>query len=141
MPVTRKQKICLYRLGICPRITWDLTIFSYPLSWLQKTVDPLVTRYLKRWIGLAKSANTSRLCLPQTKGGLELQPVSVIYQKLQVGKAALLMTSRDAGVHYVQIATAERGTCSESQVLTSHHGSRNLLSCTKSHKEIPDKNG
>ena len=60
-------------------MTWDITVYSFPVSGLQKTLDPLVARYLKKWVDLAKFADTLRLYLPKTKGGLELQPVSVIY--------------------------------------------------------------
>ena len=101
VPVTRKQKIKLYRLGICPRLSWDLTISEYPVSWLEKTLDPIVTRYLKRWTGLAKSADPARLFLPQTEGGFHLSPPSTQYQKLQVGKASLLITSQDNTVNHV----------------------------------------
>ena len=82
-PVTRKQKLHLYRLGICLRITWDLTVSEFPLSWLEKNIDSLVTRYLKRWSGLARPADPSRLYLPQKNGGLGLSSVSLLYQKMQ----------------------------------------------------------
>ena len=94
-PVTRKQKMLLYKLGICPRITWDLTINSFPLSWIESYLDPLATRHLKLWLGLAKPADPSRLYLPYKHGGLGLSTTSGLYKKLQVGRAALLMTSRD----------------------------------------------
>ena len=99
-PVTRKQKLHLYRLRVCLRITWDLTISDFPISWVEKTLDPLATQYLKRWLGLARPADPSRLYLPQEKGSLELPSVSLLYQKMHVGKVALLMISRDAGVQY-----------------------------------------
>ena len=63
-------------------------------------IDPLATKYLKRWSGLTKPADPSRLSLPQTSGGLELSSISMLYQKIQMGKAVLLMTSRDAGVQH-----------------------------------------
>ena len=98
--VTRKQKLRLYKLGICPRLSWDLTINSFPLSWIEKVLDPIVTRYLKQWSGLAKSADPSRLFLPNSLGGLEFSNVSGLYRILQSGKAALLMASRDREVQY-----------------------------------------
>ena len=98
--VTRKQKLKLYRLGICPRISWDLTISEFPVSWIEKTLDPLVTRHLKSWAGLARSADPGRLFLPQKDGGLNLPLPSDLYQKLQVGKASLLITSQDGGVNH-----------------------------------------
>jgi len=45
-PVTSKQKMLIFKLGVCPRISWDLTITTFPLSWIETTLDPLVTRYL-----------------------------------------------------------------------------------------------
>ena len=99
VPVTRKQKLKLFRLGICPRLTWDLTISKFPVSWLEKTLDPLATSYLKKWAGLARAADPARLFLPQASGGFGLSPLSELYQKLQVSKASLLITSLDDGVN------------------------------------------
>ena len=45
-------------------------------------------------------ADPNRLYLPQTNGGFNLPLPSALYQKLQVGKASLLITSRDAGVNH-----------------------------------------
>ena len=82
-PVTPKQKmlIYMYKLGVCPRISWDLTISSFPLSWIETSLDPLVTKYLKAWLGLAKPADPSRLFLPQNRG-LGLPSISGLYKKL-----------------------------------------------------------
>ena len=99
-PVTRKQKLRLYRLGVCPRVTWDLTISDFPLSWIEKHLDPLVTKHLKCWSGLALPADPSRLFLPSSVGGLELPSISFLYQKLQVGRAALVTTTRDPTVQH-----------------------------------------
>ena len=59
-PVIRKQKMLLYKLGVCPRITWDLTINNFSLSRVE-SLDPLVTKYLKSWLGLARPADPSKL--------------------------------------------------------------------------------
>ena len=99
VPVTRKQKLKLFRLGICPRLTWDLTISEFPVSWLEKSLDPLATRFLKKWAGLARAADPARLFLPQASGGFNLSLPSELYQKLQVGKASLMITSLDGGVN------------------------------------------
>ena len=61
----------------------------------------MVTRYLKKWAVLARPADPARLYLPQTNGGFNLPLPSTLYQKYQVGKASLLITSRDAGVNHV----------------------------------------
>ena len=66
-PVTRHQKLRLYKAGICPRLSWLLTIEELPITWVERQLEVMATRYLK-WAGLAKSANTALLYLPQKKG-------------------------------------------------------------------------
>ena len=34
-PVTRRQKLRLYKAGICPRLTWLLTIQELPITWVE----------------------------------------------------------------------------------------------------------
>ena len=60
-PLTRPHKLLLYKAGVCPRLTWPLLIQEYPISWVQQQVDAVATHYMKRWAGLAKSANTAIL--------------------------------------------------------------------------------
>ena len=91
----------IFKLGVYPHISWDLTINLFPLTWLETSLDPLATRYLKSWLGLAKPADPSRFFLRPDHGGLGLPSVSGLYNTLQVGKAALLMMSRDRGVQFV----------------------------------------
>ena len=108
-PVTRKQKLKLYRLGVCPRLSWDLTITEFTVSWLEKTLDSMATRYLMKWAGLVRPADPARLFLPQANGGFNLPLPSALYQKLQVGKASLLITSRDAGVNHAFRESLKKG--------------------------------
>ena len=32
VPITRKQKLKLFQLGVCSRLSWDLTISGFPVS-------------------------------------------------------------------------------------------------------------
>ena len=58
-------------------------------------LDAHVTRYLKRWSGLAMSANTGWLYIPKSDGGLAFPSLSLIYKKLKVSQEMLLLTSSD----------------------------------------------
>ena len=83
-PVTQKQKLKLYRLGICPRLNWPLMINNFPLTWTKNHLEMSATRYLKKWAGLTKSANPSLLYLPKESGGLNLPAITSLYKTLQV---------------------------------------------------------
>ena len=93
--MTRKQKLLLYIVGICPRLYWDLSILELLVSWVISTLESKATRYLKRWSGLARSADASWLYLPRGSGMLQLLPISLLYKKLRSSQAALMLTSRD----------------------------------------------
>ena len=107
-PVTRQQKLRLYRVGICPRMSWDLAINNLPLSWVTGTLEAAATRFLKRWSGLAKTADTARLYLPQSQGGLNLPPISLLYRKQQVSQACQLLASRDPAVRFTTTVEIRR---------------------------------
>ena len=94
-PLTRGQKLKLYRAGICPRLSWLLMIEDLPISWVEKKLDSLATLYLKKWAGLARPANPAVLYLPHKMGGLNLPLVSVQYKRIQVVKQSQLLTSSD----------------------------------------------
>ena len=97
-PVTRHQKLRLYKLGIFPRLSWALTVEEFPTTWLEHCLQPLVTSYLKRWAGLARSANTSILFLPAKRGGLALPSLTTIHKKQQSSHMAQFLTSQDPGL-------------------------------------------
>ena len=104
-PLSARQKLLLFKLAICLPLTWDLSVNHFPASWLEFTLQPIATKFLKRWSGLAKSADTGCLFLPKKKGGLELPSLVTLYKKLQVAKAAVYTCSRDPVVR--AIATQE----------------------------------
>ena len=110
--ITRQQKLKLFKVSICPRLTWDLSISDLPISWLQRHLQPIATRFLKRWSGLARSADPNRLFLPRTNGGLELPHLVTMYKKLHASKAGSHMLSSDSSVR----AIATQVTLRESQL-------------------------
>ena len=93
--VTSKQKLLLYRAGVCPRLTWDLSILDLPITWVTRTLESMATRYIKKWSGVCRSANTAYLYLPRDMGGLGLPTITLLYKKLKISQATLLLTSRD----------------------------------------------
>ena len=99
--LSRRQKLLLYSAGICPRLTWPLLTHEFPISWLEKQLDPLATRYLKKWAGLCKSGNTALFYLPNAMGGLILPHLSTLHKKLQVSRQCQLLMCRDGCVRFL----------------------------------------
>jgi len=100
IPVTRHQKLLLYRAAICPRLNWDLAVNDLPLSWVTNKLEAEATKYLKKWSGLAKPADTSQLYLPKPHGGLGLPAISLLFKKQQISQACQILTSHDPIVRH-----------------------------------------
>ena len=100
-PLTRRQKLLLYKAGVCPQLTWPHLIQEFPISWVEQQVDTMTTRYLKRWAGLTKSANTAILYFPHSMGGLNLPLPSILHKTLQLSRQSQLLTSRDSCVYHL----------------------------------------
>ena len=94
-PLTRKQKLLINRSGVCPRLSWHLSVEEFSISWVEKSLDSLASRFLKSWSGLARSAHNALLYLSGKKGGLNLPLPSKIHKKLQVSRQSHLLTSPD----------------------------------------------
>ena len=104
-----RQKSHLYRNGNCPRLVWDMTITDPPISWIERSLESIATRFLKRWTGLAHCANINQLYLPKSSGGLQLPSVSGIYKKARCRLTASHTLSKDSTVHLL----ASRQTLAE----------------------------
>ena len=100
-PLTRQQKLRLFKQGVCPRLTWSLLVEDLPITWLERELQPLATKALKKWAGLARSSNTSILFLPMKRGGLALPSLVSLYKRLQATRMLQLLTSSDPGVRKV----------------------------------------
>ena len=97
-PLTRQQKLRLFRHGVCPRLSWPLTVEDLPISWLERELQPLATKAIKKWAGMARSSNISILFLPAKRGGLALPSLVDLYKKMQATRMVQLVTSSDPGV-------------------------------------------
>ena len=96
--MTPLQKLRLFKHGVCHRLSWPLLVEEFPISWLERKLQPLAAKSLKKWVGLATPSNTAILFLPTKKGGLALPSLVMLYKKLQATRMVQLFRSHDPGV-------------------------------------------
>ena len=100
-PITAQQKLRIYRAAICPRLSWLLMVQEFPLTWVKMSLEAVATTFLKKWSGLARSANTAILYMRSSSGGLNLPSLTTLYKKLQASRQCQLLTCSDPCVRYV----------------------------------------
>ena len=94
-PLSGKQKVKIYRYAMPVKMSWDLKLYQLPQSFIQRSLDPVCTRFLKKWLRLPQCANPSVLFLEPAKGGLGLPSMATFHLALSAGKLARLTHSRD----------------------------------------------
>ena len=99
-PLTRRQKLKLYSLGICPRF-WLRSIGEFPMTWIERHLEALAMRYLKKWSVMTRPTNPNILHIPKAEGGRNIPAISTLYKKLQVTKQCQLLTSSDPTVRHL----------------------------------------
>ena len=50
---SNKQKLLIYKVGVCPRLAWLLIIEEFPISWVEKHLDSLASKFLKKLVRLS----------------------------------------------------------------------------------------
>ena len=80
-PLSRQQKLRVYKDAICPRLSWLLSLTDLPLSWVERMLKPQVTKMLKNWCGLSRSADSSRIYLSKANDGLNIPTITSCYKK------------------------------------------------------------
>ena len=82
LQITSSQKLTVYNRAIVQRLTWLLSLSDLPVSFIERQLKPVATKYLKKWSGLARTADTSRLYLSKRLQGLHCCSLSTTFKKL-----------------------------------------------------------
>ena len=106
--LSHQQKLRVYKDSICQCLSLLLSLSDLPLSWVECMLEPQMTRMLKKWCGLSRSADPSHIYLSKANGGLN---ITSCYKKAQVQRYSQLMQSRDSACHFL----AERQHTREKQ--------------------------
>ena len=105
-PLSGKQKVKIYRHALPAKMSWDLKLYHLPQSFIQRSLDPVCIRFLKKWLRLPQCGNPGVLFLEPAKGGLGLPSMATFHLALSAGKLARLAHSRDPVVNRLATKSA-----------------------------------
>ena len=75
--LTGIQKLWIWEHFAMPKVAWDFLIHDFPPSFVEKELQPIQTKYLKKWSGLAKRAEPSVLYRSRENSGMGLREAKV----------------------------------------------------------------
>ena len=69
LPLHPKSKIQILTRYVFSKIRWTLTIYEFPITWLEQKLDSSILYYICRWLKFHPGANTMHLTLPLNQLG------------------------------------------------------------------------
>ena len=144
-PLSCQQKLRVYKDAICPRLFWLLSLSDLPLSWVERMLEPQVTRMLKKWRGLSRSADPSRIYLSKANGGINMPIITSHYKKAQISRYSQLMQSRDYTCRFLAERQYTRGKWTNKQfkptaevitVMAEHPGATRSMLASEACKHV-----
>ena len=95
--LTGIQKSWIYQHLIIPSVTWELSVYEYPISFIEE-LNNIITKYLKRWLKITKSADKSIIYRSKEHFGLSIPNIVSNFKKAQMAKEFKMKTSKDQSV-------------------------------------------
>ena len=96
--LTGVQKAWIYNEHlIIPSIRWELTIYEFGLTFVE-TLNSSITKYLKKWFGITRSADTSILYRSKDNFRLNLPNITTVYKSAQIGREFKMKCSKDSDI-------------------------------------------
>ena len=92
------QKVHSLRFTLNQWIGWELAIYELPISWVERTLDPLVNRFVKKWLALPHGSNMDFAYIGLDKHGLDLPSPSRLFRQRQASSWHILKYSDDPQV-------------------------------------------
>ena len=93
LPAT--SKLWLYQHFVVSKLAWPFTSLDFSLTFVQQ-LEAVATRFLKRWSGLPRPANTAILHLGSSnRAGLHIKQLSTFWKQMQAVRMDILKNSSD----------------------------------------------
>ena len=112
-PLNGSSKAWIYEFYVNAKIlSWPFLIYPFAVSSIQKDFEAPATKFLKKWLKLAKPANPAILFLPKSQNGLGITAPVDKFKSLQVSAAHQLRSSVDPSISALVSSASARAATS-----------------------------
>ena len=106
LPLHPKNKIRLYSQYVLSKISWHFTISDIGKTWVNETLDSIVSKYIRKWLELPISATLSNILLPYNRFGLNVVLPSTKFLQCQTISRKALQSSPNEDINKLWTETS-----------------------------------
>lgn len=96
------KKVWIYENYMTSQFSWPFLVYDLDKTVL-KTLDAMVTKFLKSWLGVARQVDPSLLYRSTNNFGLNYKRPSTVYAKLRITKHYILKQSKDDLIMHIDV--------------------------------------
>ena len=122
LKIKPQLKIKMLKLGIYPKLTFDLKVYRFPQSWITQELDSLIQRAIRNWLELPISTCLQEMCsLPYSHAGLNIQSLNTITKSLALTKRFGLVNSPNQEIRDVWQVSKNKYVITDELLLNSNN--------------------
>ena len=107
LPLHLKHKIELYSKYLLSKISWDLTVADFGMTWVKQNLDNISCSYLRKWLEIPLNGTLQIVTLSKERFGLDLIKVSTKFMQCKNTRRNCPKKSPNYDVRSLHQATAE----------------------------------
>ena len=84
------------------------SIYDISETWIKHNIDPIISKYVRKWLQIPVSGNISHLKLPKSDLGIDFSSVSDIYLQCKLSIRRILKSSKNSDIQHLYAVTSSK---------------------------------
>ena len=105
-PINPFSKIKIIQNYVYSKIRWRFSIYNISVTWIKQNIDPVISKYIRKWLQIPVSGNITHLKLPKSYLGIDFCSASDIYLQCQLSVRRILKSSKNSDIQHLYAVTS-----------------------------------
>ena len=107
-PQTPLNKISIVQVYVFNKLQWRLAIYDLTETWVDKNIDKIILKFLRKWCQLPVCANVEHLSFPLLKLGVNFKSAKMLYNPCKLSTRRILRLSKNPEIQNLYTFTSSK---------------------------------
>ena len=95
LPLTRLNKISIVQIYVFNKLRWRFSIYDLTETWVDKNIDKIISKFVRKWCQLPVCANFEHLSFPLSRLGVDFKSAKMLYNQWKLSTRRILRQSKN----------------------------------------------
>lgn len=135
LPIKPLNKIDIITKYVFSKFKWRFSIYKLTETWVEKNIDNIISRFIRKWLQLPISANISHLKFRRSRLGINYNTAKDIYQQCKLSVRRILFSSKNEEIKKFHNVTTKDNVCSDEIIALNQESYNSRSACSKTLKK------